>query len=138
VEELRAFKDQHAEQLRRCRTFLDGKLADLAGEVDVEARHARAAVAMQEIQDDVAILRQRMTKRRWPRVTLVGFGGIMGTALSTAATVAAGGFPLAVGLGVGAGVLQLGGAAYAASDLLREPRFNSRAPLAYAALAAGI
>jgi len=90
---------------------------------------------MQEIGDDVAALSDKMNKRRWPGVALLGFGGVVGSVLSAAATIASGGTALVVGLGVGAGAIELGAAGYQALDLLKEPRFDARAPLAYAALA---
>jgi hypothetical protein len=132
---LKAFKEDNSEKLRRCRVFLDDKLADLATLKDPELREVKAARIMQEIEDDVKSLQERMNKRRWPGVVLVGFGGVMGAALATAATVVTGGAALAVGLGVGAGLIQTGGAGYAAVKLVRRPRYDPRAPLAYAALA---
>jgi hypothetical protein len=132
---LRAFKEDNSEKLRRCRTFLDDKLADLAVLTDPELRTVKAARIMHELEDDVKSLQEDMNKKRWPGVVLVGFGGVMGAALATAATVATGGAALAIGLGVGAGVLQTGGAGFAAVKLMRRPRYNPRAPLAYAALA---
>ena len=41
-----------------------------------------------------------MRKRRWPKVLLVGVGGVTSTALAVMRTVATGGAPLAVGLAV--------------------------------------
>ena len=132
---LRAFKEDNSEKLRRCRIFLDDKLADLAAVTDPELRRVKAAQIMQELEDDVKSLQELMNKRRWPAVALIGFGGVMGAALATAVTLATGGGALAVGFGVGAGVLQTGGAGYAAVELMKRPRYNARAPLAYAALA---
>ena len=132
---LRAFKEDNSEKLHRCRVFLDGKLADLAAEQDHELRKVRSALIMQELEDDVQSLLESMNKRRWPGVVLVGFGGVMGAALATAATVVTGGAALAVGLGVGAGLLQTAGAGYVALSFMRDPGYDPRAPLAYAALA---
>lgn len=132
---LRGFKEDHAEQLQRCRRFLDGKLADLASKDDDELREVRLGAIMQEIEDDVATLMDQMNKRKWPGVALLGFGGVMGAALTTAAAVVTGGTALAVGLAVGSGLTGLGGAGYSAVDLIRRPQFDPRAPLAYAALA---
>jgi hypothetical protein len=136
ADQLRAFKEENSEALLRCRRHLDGKLAGLATETDPELRRVTGAAIRQEIEDDVARLREQMNKKRWPGVILVGFGGVMGAALATAAVLATGGGALVVGLGVGAGVLQLGGAGYAAAELIRQPRYDPRAPLAYAALSA--
>jgi hypothetical protein len=134
--QLRAFKDDNSEALLRCRRHLDGKLADLATLTEPQLRRVKGAAIRQEIEDDVARLHEQMNKKRWPGVVLVGFGGVMGAALATAAVVVTGGSALAVGLGVGAGVLQLGGAAHTAAELIKKPRYDPRAPLAYAALAA--
>lgn len=134
--ELRAFKEANADKLKHCRCFLDRKLADVAAEADPYLREVKAAGVLQEIEDEVKSLVESMRKRHWPRVGLIGIGGVMGTALAVASTAVAGGTALAVGLGVGAGVLQLGAAAHAATDLINQPRFDPRAPLAYAALSA--
>jgi Family of unknown function (DUF6236) len=134
--QLRAFKEDNSDKLQRCLTHLNGKLADLAAQEDAELRRVKAAAIMQELEDDVKSLQERMNKRRWPGVALVGFGAVMGAALATAATLATGGGALALGFGVGAGVLQTTGAGYAAAELIKRPRYNPRAPLAYAALAA--
>jgi hypothetical protein len=134
--QLRAFKEENSEALLRCRRHLDGKLADLAILTDPQLRQVKGAAISQEIEDDVARLHEQMNKKRWPGVVLVGFGGVMGAALATAAVLVTGGSALAVGLGVGAGVLQLGGAAHTTAELIKKPRYDPRAPLAYAALAA--
>jgi hypothetical protein len=135
VTELKAFKEKNADKLHRCRAFLDGKLADLAGVADPELRRVKGALIRQEIEDDIKSLQESMKKRKWPRVLLVGFGGVMGAALTTAAAVATGGTALVAGLAVGAGVFQIGTATPLAIELMKQPRYNSRAPLAYAALA---
>jgi hypothetical protein len=134
--ELRAFKERHRDELRRCRLHLDGKLADLAALEDARLRQVKTTVLLQEIHDDVAELEEAMKKRRWPKVALVGFGGVVGAALATATVFATGGTALGVGLGLGAGVVQMAAAGQGAVDLVRTPRYNRRAPLAYAALAA--
>jgi hypothetical protein len=134
--DLQDFKEKHAEQLKRCRVHLDGKLADLAAMEHDQLRQVKAASILQEIQDDVASLLERMQKRRWPMVLLVGVGGVVAAGLAIATTVATGGTALALGLGVGAGVVPLGGAVAKAGEIIKEPRYNPRAPLAYAALAA--
>jgi hypothetical protein len=134
--ELRAFKEANTDKLVRCRRFLDRRLADLASEADPYLRKVKADGVLQEIEDEVKTLEEGMRKRHWPRVTLIGIGGVMGAALAVASVAVTGGTALAVGLGVGAGVLQLGAATHAAAELINQPRFDPRAPLAYAALAA--
>jgi hypothetical protein len=133
--ELRAFKEKNAQKLKRCKLHLDGVLADIAAANDPELAGVRLKSMMAAVEDDVATLQEQMKKRKWPGVTLLGFGAVVGAALTTAAVIATGGTALAVGLGVGAGITQLGGASYVTAELIRKPRFNPRAPLAYAALA---
>lgn len=136
--ELRAFKEKNAEKLTRCKLHLDGVLADIAAADDPELAGVRLKSMMGAVEDDIATLREQMNQRKWPGVTLLGFGAVVGAALTTAAVIATGGTALAVGLGVGAGITQLGAAGYATAELIRKPRFNPRAPLAYAALASNL
>jgi Family of unknown function (DUF6236) len=134
VNDLRAFKERYRDDLRRLRVHLDGRLADLAAIDDDEIRQIKSKSVLQEIQDDTARLREQMKKRKWPKVVLVGLGGVMGAALTTAATVATGGTALVVGLGVGGGLVSGGVAANQLSEIVRAPRFDRHAPLVYAAL----
>jgi hypothetical protein len=136
--DLRDFKEKHADQLQRCRKYLDGKLSDLAAIEDDYHRQVKASAVMQEIQDDVAVLREHMQKRKWPKVILVGVGGVVGAGLAVAGTVVTGGAALAVGLAVGGGVISAGGPAHNAAGLMKTPRYNRRAPPAYAALGASL
>jgi hypothetical protein len=135
LSELVDFKEKNAQRLQRCRRFLDGKLAELAAIEDDYVREIRRAALMQEIEDEVANLKEQMTKRNWPRVVLVGVGGVVASGLAGAAALAAGGTPLAVGLGVAAGIAPLPGAAHSLGELVRRPQKTDRAPLAYAVLA---
>jgi predicted O-methyltransferase YrrM len=66
---------------------------------------------------------------------MLGWAGVTGASLGTAATASGAETPLALGLGVGASALQLGKEVYTTLKLMKEPRFDARAPLAYAALA---
>jgi hypothetical protein len=138
VHELRTFRDQHEEQLRRLRHHLDGRLADLAVIEDTALREVKTNSVLAEIRDDVAVLREQMEGRNWPRVIMIGIGGVVGAALAMASGVATAGGTLALGLAVAGGTASLAGAGYQATEIFREPRFNKRAPLAYAALAAGL
>jgi len=135
VADIRAFKEKNWEELNRCRVYIDARLADLSQLPDPMLRDVKAKGIMQEIEREVAVLREQMEKRRWPKIALVGFGGVMGVALTTAATAATGGAALAVGLSLGAGVLQAGAAAFQVADSLKQRPYDPRAPLAYAALA---
>lgn len=133
--ELKTFKEDHAEQLKRCRRFLDSQLADLAAIEDPHQRKASTAGAMQVIGDEVAVLQEQMNKRRWPGVSLVGFGGVMEVGLAAAATAVAGENSLAVGLGLAAASIASTRGIYTTLQEARKPHYDSRAPLAYAALA---
>jgi hypothetical protein len=134
AQELRRFKDRHEDRLRRCRHHLDARLAALAKEDDPAHRTVQAAELLDAIHDDVEVLAEKMRQRRWPKVLLVGVGGVTSTALAVAGIVATGGAPLAVGLAAGCGVLDIGAAGYGLAELLTQPRYDKRAPLAYAAL----
>lgn len=136
--ELRSFKDQNADKLRRCRHHLDGVLAELADIEDAEMKRVRLLSASSAIADDVATLQEEMDRRRWPGVVLGGFGAIAGAVLGAAAAAAAGGSALAMGLGASAGIAQAGAAAYATWEQMSAQKVDPRAPMAYAALAAKI
>jgi hypothetical protein len=62
--ELKDFKEKHADKLRRCRIHLDAKLAAVAAIGDPAAREAQGNLVLQEIQDDVATLKEQMTRKR--------------------------------------------------------------------------
>ena len=140
VDEIVKFKDEHAQELKRCRRYLDKQLAKIASDYDPdgprEIWQANMNWAMQEIEEDVADLKQAMEKRRWPKVTLVGFGGVTAALLGAAATLLTSGSALLLGLAVAGNILQFGSATHDAVEMMREQRFDRRAPLAYAALAA--
>jgi Family of unknown function (DUF6236) len=136
--ELVSFKQDHQERLSRLRVHLDGRLADIAAVDDEDLRLVKTKSALQEIRDEVAVLQERMAKRAWPQIVLVGVGGVVGSALALASTVATGGGALALGLAVGSGVLSLGTASYQAAELVGSPRFDRHAPLVYAALTAAL
>jgi hypothetical protein len=134
AQELRRFKDRHEDRLRRCRHHLDARLASLAKDDDPAHRTVQAAELLDAIHDNVEVLAAKMRQRRWPKVLLVGVGGVTSTALAVAGIVATGGAPLAVGLAAGCGVLDIRAAGYGLAELLTQPRYDKRAPLAYAAL----
>jgi len=132
--ELRAFKEKPGEQQQRCRVHLDARLADLTAVDDVRLRDVKAEEVMHEVRDEVISLQERMQKKRWPKVALVGLGGVIGAVLATAAVVVSWGSALAMGLGVGAGALQVSAAgnSFGANETA-SPR--QARPLVYAALA---
>src|SRR5262249_3544538 len=132
--ELKSFKDLHGEQLCRLRRYLDGQLVDLAAIDDPFLRDVKTESVLQEIRDDVAVLTEQMSKRRWPRIVLVGIGGVLASAMTVGTAIVAGGTPLALGLGIGAGIVSMGPAGFEAADLMGSPRIAQRSPLAYPAL----
>lgn len=133
--ELAEFKDRHYDQLRRLRCYMNGHLADLAEIDDDDVRDAKLESLLQEIHDDVEVLRERMSRRHWPRIVLVGVAGLVASAATIGATIATGGAALALGLGITGGIASVGPAGYQAADLMRSRAFDERSPLAYAALA---
>jgi hypothetical protein len=135
VTELRSFRDSHGEELRRLRRYLNSNLVYLAEIDDDRDRHEMTQDVLQGIRDDVAVLTEQMKKRRWPKITLIGVGGLVGSALATAAAIASGGAALVIGLGVASGSVYMTQAGATIVDLIRSPRFDESAPLAYAALA---
>lgn len=132
--ELARFKDQHRDELRRLRCYLNDQLIDLADTKNDELRDAKLESLIQNIRDDVEVLKERMTRRRWPRIALVGVGGLVASGAAIGAAVATGGSALALGLGIAAGSASMGPSAYQAADIFRSKGFDPRAPLAYAAL----
>jgi hypothetical protein len=132
--EIARFKDEYNEELRRIRTFLDGKLADAAAIDDDDLRRVKTNEIMQEISHDVVVLRDHMKRRNRPRIVFMGLGGIAGAGLTLAATSVAGGDVLALGLGIAGGVTSLAGAGYQAEEIIKASRFDRHAPLVYAAL----
>jgi hypothetical protein len=74
-------------------------------------------------------------RRFWPRVILLGVGGVVGTALSVAGTIATGGSALALGLALGGGAVSMSPAVYTAFDVIRARQAESTSPVIYATLA---
>lgn len=135
-QQLAEFKQRYGDELLRCRTHLDGELAILASIEDAELREVRGARVLREIRDDIAILTEQMTRRRWPGVALTSFCGVGTTAAGSATALFSDGSPLLQGIGIGAAVL---GGIPVAREVIRSiktEKYDRRAPLAYAALAA--
>jgi hypothetical protein len=134
-EDIRRFKDGNAERLRRLRRHLDERLVDIAVLPDAEERELRAKLVAEEIGDDVGVLVEQMTKRRWPTV-LLGLGGVVGAGMTAVAgALGAGTSVLPLSLAVGSGVLSLAGPGHRLAEILRDPHLDRRVPRAYAALA---
>jgi hypothetical protein len=135
VDEIQDFKQRFADQLTRLRRHLDSKLVDIAALEDAEHRELKARLAVDEIRDEVKMLREQMQKRNWPRIVLVGLGGVVGAALAAVSgLVTAGTSTLALGLAVGGGLVSTAGPGYQVVEMIRSPAFDKNAPVAYAAL----
>jgi hypothetical protein len=133
--EIAEFKDKYRVQLGRLRIYLNGQLAELTAIEDTDVLEARTAAALQQIEDEVAVLREQMMRRRWPRIVLAGVGGVAASALGVGAAIASGGHALALGLGIAGATAAAGPSAYDAAELLRSPRINVNSPLAYTVMA---
>jgi hypothetical protein len=113
IDELRRFKDTHAEQLRDLRVYITGKLAELVLIPDRTVRAAKLAEVKRQVREEVQRLQAEMSKRSWP-VRLGGACALASPALSIGTAVASGGTALALGLGVASAVA---GVATAAAGL---------------------
>lgn len=134
--ELIEFKETNGELLRRCRIGLDAKLVELAQIEDRGLREIRGRLVTQEIEDEIQSLREKMERKRWPRVDLMGFCGVTAAGLTATEALMTSGSVLAQGFGVGIGILSLAPIMKQAIDHSRAPRSDPRRePLAYAALA---
>lgn len=138
VREIASFKEGHRDQLRRLQRYLNKQLVDIAPIEDDYVRKVKIDSVLQEITDEVAVLREQMSKRNWPRLVLAGVAGVVASALTVGAGIATGGSALAIGMGIGGGAVSLGPAAYQVVDLVRPSRLDGREPLAYAAMAQAI
>ena len=103
--ELIDFKSKNAELLHGCRSYLDDKLLDLAKIDDPYETEVRTKATLQAIKREVKSLKDQMERRRWPKITLVGFGGLAVTALDGTPRSYRAGSTLAMGLSFGAAVL---------------------------------
>jgi hypothetical protein len=134
AQKLRKFKEDHHDQLQRLRRYLDLKLVELVDVDDKATLRIRERLIREEVADDVSGLREQMERKRWPKVVLCGFGGIVATGLAVSSAVVTGGASaLALGLAAGSGIVS---GTPPVLDALRSTRSGGRAPLAYAALAA--
>lgn len=138
ADDLAAFKDQHRDELKLCRQYLDLQLMTLAraDEDDDLVEHElglRLAALRQETNELESELQAQMCRRGWSHFSRANFGAIAAAGLSSASTVVSGGSASATGLALGA-------AAAGLVDPIREYRSHrdspdNRSPLLYAALA---
>jgi hypothetical protein len=128
--EIAAFKDRHADLLRRFRTSIELEIVDVAAIDDPELRKEKVELVLKGLAAQKTEITARMEEYRWKHL---GFG--------TLAAVVAGGVAAADALTSGgaltltASSIGLAGAVYEAFSGSRRPDELLRQPLAYAAFA---
>ncbi|GAA4707233.1 hypothetical protein GCM10025781_27330 [Kocuria gwangalliensis] len=75
--ELRRFKDDNHDILRRCRNEIDLEILRLAGITEPNEKAYAISILTERIQDDIETLQGEMSRRRWPKIVLVGVGGLV-------------------------------------------------------------
>jgi hypothetical protein len=136
--ELASFKAKNGEKLHRLRRYLNEQLIAVAKIDDDFERDVKIDAVLAEIADDVAELRERMSRRNWPRTVLLGVGGVFAPTASTAGVIAAGGNALGLGLGIAGGIMGTALSVAQGAEMLRAQRSVERSPLAYAVLAGAL
>lgn len=135
--ELRAFKDEHQEQLRRCRRHIDRGIHQLASLTDEEQKKIALSTLADEIRDQVMVLQEQMIRRRWPQITMVHVGGLVSAVGGAALTVATAGAAVPIiATAIAVGAIGVTGVGYQVAHDNR-PQYDKSAPLAYAAMAGG-
>lgn len=133
-EEIAHFKEAHGEELRRLRSWVDKKILE-GSQYDDEQLSLWARGLKFEVEEEIVALSEAMKRRRWPKVTLVGVGGVVASGLSLANDAVTSMDVLSLGLTAGSSVIGLASAGMSLAELRRAPKYDQRAPLAYAALA---
>lgn len=136
VRELQEFKDSWGDDLRRLRRHLSGELARIAAIDDPDIRDATKDGVFQEIEDQVARLREQMSRRGWPRIVFVGLAGAVGAAAATADAFITPGSALIHGLEIGSTIAAMSPALAQAVDTFHYRRFDADSPFVYAAAVA--
>jgi len=134
--QIKDFKEDYGDDLRRLRRFLSGQLATIAEIEDPDLREARKDGIFQEIEDQVARLREQMSRRHWPRIIAVGIAGVAAAATATLAAIITPGGAMIHGLEIGAAALSISPAVVGAADTVHARRFDTNSPLVYAAAVA--
>jgi len=135
--DLAAFKDQHRDDLKRCRDYLDLQLMSLARTDDGDDLVGRdlelqLAALSDEATELQAELQVQMRQRGWAGVSRASFGAIAAAGLGSVSSFASGGSALATGLALGAAVAGL--VDPARKFISHSASLDSRSPLLYAAL----
>ena len=134
VRELQEFKDERGDDLTRLRRHLNGELARIAAIDDPDIRDATKDSVFQEIEDQVARLREQMSRRGWPRIVFVGFAGAVGAATATVDAFITPGSALIHGLGIGSAITAMSPALVQVVDTVIHRRsFDADSPFVYAA-----
>jgi hypothetical protein len=133
-EEIAEFKEAHGEELRRLRNWVDKKILE-GSQYEDEQLSIWARGLKFEVEEDIVALSEAMKRRRWPKVALVGVGGVVASGLSLVNDVVTSMDVLSLGLTAGSSVIGLASAGMSLAELRRAPKYDHRAPLAYAALA---
>jgi hypothetical protein len=136
VRELQEFKDSWGDDLRRLRRHLSGELARIAAIDDPDIRDATKDSLFQDIEDQVARLREQMSRRGWPRIVFVGLAGVVGAAAATANAFITPASALIHGLEIGSTIAAMGPALAQAADTVHHRHFDADSPFVYAAAVA--
>ena len=136
VSQLREFKDDWGDDLGRLRRHLNGQLARIAAIDDPDIREAAKDGVFQEIEDQVARLREQMSKRGWPRIVFIGLAGAVAAAMATVDAFISPGSALIHGLGIGSTITAMSPALAQAANTVHPRRFDADSPFVYAAAVA--
>lgn len=130
--EIMEFKNRYSSELRRLRGWIDDQFLSSMNipwtENDLWERRMRERVAEQ-----VEFLREGMN-RRWPRVLVGTVGALFGNGAGIANSIVSSDSMLELGLGLGSATIAATTSMPAVVESARRPRYDHRAPLAYAAL----
>ncbi|MDQ0676086.1 hypothetical protein QFZ36_003647 [Pseudarthrobacter siccitolerans] len=131
--EIVEFKNQYSSELRRLRGWIDDQFLSSVNipwtENDLWERRMRERVAEQ-----VEFLREGMNRRRWPKVLVGTVGALFGNGMGIANSSVSSDSMLELGLGLGSATIAAATSMPAVVESARRPRYDPRAPLAYAAL----
>ena len=134
--QIRDFKEDHGDDLRRLRRFLSGQLATIAEIDDLDLREARKDGIFQEIEDQVARLREQMSRRHWPRIIAVGIAGVAAAVTAAVGAIITPGSAMVHGVEISSAAFSMSPAIVEAADTVRPRQFDMNSPLIYAAAVA--
>lgn len=129
------FKNAHGDELRRLRNWIDKKILE-GSQYEGEQLSLWTRTFRFEAAEEINALTEAMRRRRWPKIVLVGIGGIVASGLALANDLVTGIDGLSIGLTVGSSAFNLASAGMSLAELTNARTYDGRAPLAYAALTA--